>query len=30
MSKADELYKATCRDILENGFSDEKDRKSVV
>ena len=23
MSKADELYKATCRDILENGFSDE-------
>lgn len=23
MSRADELYKATCRDILENGFSDE-------
>lgn len=23
MSKADELYRATCRDILENGFSDE-------
>ena len=23
MSKADEIYRATCRDILENGFSDE-------
>ena len=23
MSRADELYKATCRDILANGFSDE-------
>ena len=23
MSRADELYKATCRDILKNGFSDE-------
>ena len=23
MSYADELYKQTCRDILENGFSDE-------
>ena len=23
MSYADELYKKTCRDILENGFSDE-------
>lgn len=23
MSKADELYRATCLDILENGFSDE-------
>ena len=23
MSRADELYKATCRDILSNGFSDE-------
>ena len=23
MSRADELYKATCRDILTNGFSDE-------
>ena len=23
MSRADELYKATCRKILEEGFSDE-------
>lgn len=23
MSKADEVYKQTCRDILENGFSDQ-------
>ena len=23
MSRADELYRATCLDILENGFSDE-------
>ena len=22
MSRADELYRATCLDILENGFSD--------
>ena len=23
MSRADELYRQTCLDILENGFSDE-------
>ena len=23
MSRADEIYRATCIDILENGFSDE-------
>ena len=30
MSYCDEVFRANCRDILENGFSDEHQRCALV